>query len=132
MKGIVSVLLTFMLGSSLNIDDFGAKPDDSSYAASVINGEAFNSAILAANAGIEKTVVISSGKSYFMLPAGDIFNIINVTVQIDGIINAWPGAESQWPTNSDGGVLSLISFVNTQGLIITGTGEVNGNGYNWW
>ena len=78
---------------NLNIDDFGTRPNDNSYDAALINGKAIFSAINAANTGSDRTVVIDGeeGKIYTMIPAGTNQNLMNVTIQIDGRVNAFDG-----------------------------------------
>jgi hypothetical protein len=126
------LFIYFFISNALNIDDFGAIPNDSSYDSSIINGKAFNNAIYAANFGSDRIVSIDAGKEYYMLPEDAIYNITNVTIQLDGTLNAWVGDESKWPTGKTGGVLSFISFINNTGLILHGNGVINGNGYMWW
>jgi polygalacturonase len=122
----------FLSLNALNIDDFGAIWNDTSYEASIANGQAFNSALKAANSGSDRAVTIEAGKVYTMLPAGGVDGLVNVTIQLDGEIYAWGGPESDWPVDQSGGVLALISLTNTQGLVVTGTGLIDGQGYRWW
>ncbi len=63
-----------------------------------------------------------------MLPAGQVSNLVNVTIQIDGTINAWNGDLSKWPGGGD----TLISLSDTYGLVIKGNGKIDGFGYSWW
>ena len=127
-------LLLIELSENLNIDDFGTKPNDTSFDAAVINGKAILSAINAANNGWDRTVVIDGhgGKIYTMVPAGSNANLINVTIQIDGRVNAWEGDESTWPQTSQGRSISMFSISNTQNLTIKGNGIIDGFGYDWW
>jgi hypothetical protein len=119
--------------TSLNIDDFGTRPNDQSFDAAVINGKAIFQAINAANNGSDRTVTIdgAGGKIYTMVPAGSYNNLINVTIQIDGRVNAWEGDVTKWPQSS-GGSISMFSISNTQNLRICGNGIVDGFGYLWW
>ncbi len=82
------------LSNCNNIDDFGAKSNDTSYNTSITNGKAFLSTIISANNGPDRTVFIEGGKTYTFLPAGLIVNLTNVTIQIEGRINAWSGDET--------------------------------------
>ena len=118
----------------LNIDDFGAKPNDNSFDAAVINGKAIFNAINAANNGSDRTVVIDGkgGKVYTMVPAGYIVDLVNVTIQFDGRINAWDGDKSKWPQSENGNSIPMFSITNTQNMIIRGNGVVDGFGYSWW
>ena len=123
------LLLVFLYATpliSLNIDDFGALPNNKSFDAAVINGKAIYSAILTANNGPDRTVIIDGvgGKVYTMVPGGIIYNLVNVTIQIDGRVNAWDGDESKWPLTSTGSPIAMFSMINTQNLIIRGSGIV--------
>ena len=117
--------------SSLNIKDFGAVSFDASLTAALKNGMALNAAIQAANS-TDKLVTVSPGEVYTMLPAGTISNLVDVTFQLDGSIIAWGGPEEDWPTDSKGGVLTLLCFEYTDGLVIQGSGLIDGQGYLWW
>jgi hypothetical protein len=82
------------LSNCLNIDDFGAKSNDSSYETAVINGNAIYKAINAANNGKDRVVLIQSSETYTMVPQDIINGVKNVTIHLDGQINAWNGDES--------------------------------------
>ena len=125
-------LLCIYSTNSLNIDDFGAISDDSTYEAAIMNGKAFMNCLIAANTGNDRTVVIAAGKNYTVLPAARIENLVNVTILFDGIFFAWNGNHSFWPDGIENGAMPLISLYNTQGLVIKGNGIIEGNGYIWW
>lgn len=133
---ILKIVLVFInlisLFYSLNIDDFGAIAGNSSHNVSLINGRAFYDALIAANNGTDRTVLISYGKTYNMLPYGPIQNVINVTIQIDGTINTYITDVKQWPLSDSGSALNLIDLELCKGLIIRGNGTINGYGYIWW
>ena len=67
-----------------------------------------------------------------MVPAGSYNNLINVTIQIDGRVNAWEGNVTQWPQTSGGNSISMFPISNSINLTIRGNGIVDGFGYNWW
>jgi hypothetical protein len=97
-KHLVLILLWVCTVYAYNIDDFGAKPDDASYKTAKANGKAFLDAVLAANLSTtDKTVIVSRGKNYTMLPYAIINDINNVTIEINGIINAWCENVANWP-----------------------------------
>ena len=79
-RSILFLLILIYLSKSLNIDEFGTRPNDNSFDAAVINGKAILNAINAANNGSDRTVVIDGlgGKIYTMVPAGYINNLVNV------------------------------------------------------
>ena len=93
---IFILLFSINLSYCLNIDDFGAKSNDSSYETAVINGNAIYKAIYAANKGQDRVVLIQNGKTYTMVPQDIIDGVKNVTIQVDGRINAWNGDESNY------------------------------------
>jgi polygalacturonase len=131
----LSILLCISSTNPLNIDDFGAVNDNSTYEAAIMNGKAFMNCLIAANAGRDRTVLIASGKNYTILPVARIENLVNVTILFDGIFFAWNGNHSLWPDIVDGkekNAMPLISLYNTQGLVIKGEGIIEGNGYIWW
>ncbi|OMJ70769.1 hypothetical protein SteCoe_31190 [Stentor coeruleus] len=134
MKVLVSAWLCsfIFISAALNIDQFGAISGESAFHVAIKNGEAFNNAVISANTGSDRTVVISAGKTYWMLPAGTLYNLNNLVINIDGTIIAWGGEEGEWPTGPNGHVLDLISIQNTNNLTIQGTGLIEGQGYNWW
>lgn len=126
---LLNLFLIFNNSFSFNIEDFGAKSDNSSYETSVLNGIAFNQGIIAANnSQTDHVLLIPANKIYTMLPAGTLSNLYNITIQLEGRINAWNGDEKKWPA----GALSLIQLSNTHNLIIRGNGIIDGFGYSWW
>jgi polygalacturonase len=128
---LVQISLLICLAESLNIDEFGAIPNNGSFEVALINGAAFRKAVLTANAGNDRTVVISN--VYSMLPSETIYNLTDVCIQLDGEILAWNGDENKWPNRQSGGnALPLIKFEKTDGLVIRGDGKIDGNGFNWW
>lgn len=130
---IVGICALFLAVFSLDIEDFGAKSDDDSLEAALLNGKALNSAILSANSGSDKIVRISSGKVYFMIPNGLLANLENLKIQLDGRINTWIGPKEYWPVDNKGSMLALISIVNSKGLMIQGHGVIDGQAYTtWW
>mmetsp|Transcript_6990 Transcript_6990/g.12839 ORF Transcript_6990/g.12839 Transcript_6990/m.12839 type:complete len:441 (-) Transcript_6990:29-1351(-) len=124
--------IALWLVRGLDIEDFGAIHGDFSKTVSLVNGQAFNKAVLAAQAGTDKTVTIRAGREYSMLPAGVIENLTDIEIVVDGTIHAWEGSEEDWPLNSSGDVLSLIELQYTQNLVIRGNGTIDGHGYRWW
>lgn len=54
---------------------------------------------MAANSSIshDRTVIVSAGKNYTILPSGEIDGVYNLTIQFDGIFNAWHENIVDWP-----------------------------------
>jgi len=131
---IIIKLFSFaLICKSINIDDFGAKSNDTSYETAILNGLAFNKALNAANSSMsDRSVLIQSNKVYTMLPAGFVYNIINVTILLEGKLNAFNGDINKWPKDQNGHSYSFILIKYTQGLVIKGNGSINGHGFAWW
>ena len=132
-----SFLLLFLIVissiSALKLADFGAIPDDPTYASVVQNGKSLEAALLAANSTDEdRTVWIESNYTYHMLPSKTIFGLYNVTLKIDGSLVAWEGDIELWPRNVFNNSISLISLNDSYNLKICGKGVVEGVGYRWW
>jgi polygalacturonase len=138
MIAISLFLILISSAFSLDIEDFGARSNDSTLKTALLNGAALNAALLAANLNSasdftnDKTVIIQKGKVYYMLPAGPVTDLTDVTLELNGEIWAWGDNQSNWPKDSNGNVLPLISLTNTSGLVIKGTGLIEGRGYAWW
>ena len=116
------------LSTSFKLSQFGAINNNSSYEAAIINGKALNLGLIAANKSqTDHLLQIEPNSVYTLIPSDVLTNLINVTIQIDGRINAWDGDEKKWPDGR-----SLISLQNTFGLTIKGNGVIDGFGYKWW
>ena len=81
---------------------------------------------------LDRSVLIQSNKVYTMLPAGFVYNIINVTILFEGQLNAFDGDINKWPKDQNGHSYSFILIKYTQGLVIKGNGSINGHGFAWW
>lgn len=126
---IINIAVLINLSKSFNLETFGAKSNDPSHQTALVNGNAFKKGVTAANSSqTDRTLVIEAGHAYTMIPPGTLSGLINVTIQINGRINAWNGDETQWPNNGE----TLFSFRDTQGLVIKGNGIIDGFGYSWW
>jgi hypothetical protein len=133
MKNFIIILFKLTvfinISQSFNLASFGAKVNDSSHQTALINGAAFKKGIIAANSSLtDRTLVIEADHVYTMLPPGLLSRLINVTIELNGRINAWNGNESLWPNNGE----TLLTFEKTQGLVIKGNGIIDGFGYSWW
>lgn len=123
------------VGSSaaILITEFGAVANDTSYNASYINGKALFDAVLAANSGTDREVLVPGGLTFTMLPYAAFSGVQFVTLRIDGVLNAFPGDQLLWPNNTyNGRTLNIIEFDNSDHVTITGAGSIEGNGYRWW
>lgn len=59
-----------------------------------------------------------------------ISNLYNVTLKIDGVLEGSLHFD-QWPTDR-GSVIDILSFEDCESLTISGSGMVDGRGYDWW
>lgn len=122
----------------LSIESFGAIPWDNSTAAAQNNGVAIFNAFAAANVGFNntRTVWVPPNRNYTVLPHAPLLNLNDVTLRIDGVLQADVADRSIWPNNTafslDSTALDLLSFGNSTGITITGSGVVDGDGYDWW
>lgn len=126
----ILIKLCFLLGFSygFKLNQFGAISNNASYEVALLNGRAFIQGLIAANLSqTDHELQIEPEHVYTIIPASTLINLINVTIRIDGRLNIWDGDEQKWPD-----ILSLISFKNTFGLVITGNGVIDGFGYKWW
>jgi len=125
-----------------NILDFGASANTRTLDAAQANGKAFYNAVVTANTthstGVNRTVWIPPGLTFWYIPFGVHSNIENVIVRLDGNLSVFsdivPANLSLWPNLSSGGLVSVMQFDNPKYLSLTGSGEgaILGNGYLWW
>ncbi len=132
---VSTALLVFLSATGLalashSIDDYGAVSNDPLEKAAVVNSAAVVSAIKAANSsGTDRTVLVPTGKSYhYFVIRADYLQ--NVTVQIEGVLIAVNNvSSSHWPSD---GTYATLWFEHCSGLTLTGSGTVDGQGYDWW
>lgn len=128
---LLSALMLPATAHLLDIDDFGARRNDSSEPAIRANIKAFNLAL--ADAKPSDTVLISAGKSAYTF-RGSILatNLFNVSLQIDGnivlddTIKAWPAPSSGMRPPP------WFYLFNSSHIIVSGAGEIDGQGLRWW
>ena len=134
----IAVVICFQPSrAALSIDDFGAVRNNFSYVASIRNGVALWRALQAANTGTHandtRRVEIPAGTNYSMLPHAVVTGLNDVTLQLDGTLWAWGDDRSKWPNASAGGAaLNFLAFSDTDGLVLTGDGVIEGEGNGWW
>ena len=125
---LFELIILINISEIFNLAAFGAKVNDSSHQTALMNGDAFKKGIIVANSSLtDRTLVIEVDHVYTMLPPGLLSGLINVTIKLNGRINAWNGNESLWPNNGE----TLLSFAKTQGLVIKGNGIIDGFGHSW-
>ena len=128
------VLLSVHAAEEFNILSFGAVDNNTSIEAATANGNAVNSALVAANASVGGgVVVIPAGHVFTMVPHAQIVGLRNVTLMLLGTLNVFPGNISLWPQRAgNNGALHFLEFDDCAGLSLIGNGTIIGNGYHWW
>lgn len=113
-----------------SISDYGGIPNDPSDAAAATNSLALQKALAAANtSGTDRVALVPAGTSYYHFWV-KVDYLVGVTLQIDGTLLISNNVSStEWP--ADGGYASLW-FEHARGLTLTGSGKVDGQGYDWW
>ena len=136
MQVFLSLLVIFS-GFSLalaahSVSDFGAVANNSSNPAASANTLALQKALVAANtSNTDRVALVPHAHSfyYFWLK---IDYLVNVTLQIDGTLLVSNNlSATEWPGTNIGDFASLW-FENANGLTLTGTGTIDGQGYDWW
>ena len=91
-------------------------------------------AIKAANSSTkdERRVLVPADLTFTMMPVV-VSNIKNVTIQIDGVLQASKNYK-QWPTTQGevAEVHHFMEFEDVEDLVVEGKGTVDGQGYMWW
>ncbi|RNA26782.1 glycoside hydrolase family, partial [Brachionus plicatilis] len=126
----ISFLSLYSKLQSCDIEDFGAVSNDRSYIASIQNGIALKNCFQSANSSSDRTVLVKN--DYSVIPDGVIYDLVDVTLQLDGVIRVWDADHTKWPNDTNNKALALLALTNTQGLVIKGNGVIHGNGYSWW
>ena len=133
MQKTILFLLFFFKANSINIEQFGAVSNSTTYETAIQNGIAFKQTLIAANKSTDdRTVLIEANKVYTLIPFGLVENLVNVEILLEGELSAWNGDILKWPQDQYGHSISLILLRNTQRLVIKGNGLINGNGNAWW
>ena len=118
-----------------NIVDYGAVANDASFDVAIKNGKAFNWALIAANgsslsssSSSDRVVLISGNddRVYYMLPAGDVPRLVNLTIQLDGKLILWDDDHTKYPVDKNGNTFNFISLSNSENLTIQGNGIIEG------
>jgi polygalacturonase len=119
-------LLHFL--SALVFEDFGAIAGIENWVVAQQNAGALLKALLAANASAtDRTIVIPAGRSYYMYAINST-NLSNINIQIDGVLK-YSDEISKWPATNN---YALLNFDNCEGIHLTGSGMIDGQGLNWW
>lgn len=116
--------------ASHSIDDYGAVPNDLSEKAATANSAAMVAALKAANTTAnDRTVLVPPGKSYYYFVVRSDY-LQDVTLQVEGVLLASNNiSSSQWPSD---GTYATLWFQYCRGLTLTGSGTIDGQGYDWW
>ena len=130
------MLLLFFLGTAaamteVTLGQFGAVNNTNTLAAAETNAAALEKAFFAASPNV--VIRVASDELYFFFHSS-VSGVDNVTLVLDGEFVIYGNEDiAAWPNrNNDGGNFSCFYFVNCTDLTLTGTGRINGKGYNWW
>lgn len=122
MKILICILLCYY-SQSINIDEYGAIANENT-----LNATKINTNILQ-QYSLSNTTVYIPNQTYYIYPF-IIVNQSNVIINITGTlvayydINHWPYHQHYYN--------DLIQFENCDNIYITGSGSIDGQGYNWW
>lgn len=111
---------------ALNIEDFGAVHGVQTWEVALKNAEAFVAALESANAGVDRTIVFGSQKTYYMYAVNGS-NLMDLHIRIDGTI-VYSDEIKRWPDKN----FALMYFTDCQDMLISGSGMIDGQGLNWW
>lgn len=136
LKSLIFFLLILLLKlksiSCHSILDFGGIPNNVSSYSAHTNVNAIKKAFYVANTDPnDRTVLIPPNQSFYFAEVA-LWNLHNVTLQIDGVwllsndFGDWP-----FPDQVNHSLAGL--FIGQSSLItITGSGMIDGQGYDWW
>jgi hypothetical protein len=135
---LIALLLVVSVTEGHSIVDFGAVPNNESYAAAVQNGYALFQAAQAAHQSPltgDRTVVIPVGE-WSMLPYTEpLDGLFKVTFDLQGTIAAFRGEIKLWPNHNGGGCIPVFAVYRSSQITLTSStqnGTVNGYGLRWW
>lgn len=139
---LLLAIVPFTTSQPFDIESFGAVPGQDTHAAALLNGQALESALIAANASTTRprTVLVRPGAVYAFLPhSSTIYGLSGVTLEIEGTLNLY---SQDFASNTSGAgypgwpnPYAALSFTQCSSVTITSTtrkGVVNGRGNLWW
>ncbi|EDQ90299.1 uncharacterized protein MONBRDRAFT_24614 [Monosiga brevicollis MX1] len=116
----------------VSILDFGAVPNSNNFYVATRNAAALMAAAQNASQlplGADRTVYVPPA-TFYMAPSS-YTGLHDLTFEIDGELIA-PLNMSLWPTDDHNNSLPIFQFTNCSRLLLTGSGVVDGQGYDWW
>ena len=129
---IISISLTLQLACSVhNINDYNAVASEDSWAAATRNSHALSTAFLAANTSqLDRTVWIPPHEIFYFKNL-TVTGLVDVTLIVDGTLKL-NNDLVQWERAVDGKKEEALYFTNSEGIHITGSGTIDGQGLEWW
>ena len=125
---LLALFLPLVWARSVSPRDFGAN-ESVSLAQATRNSAAIEKAFAAAGAG--GTVVVGAGETYVVMQSA-MAGLENATLVLDGRLVVW-NTISDWPDVPKGdGANVVLYFANATNLSISGSGVIDGQGYDWW
>ena len=124
----LGLLAILPLTSAISILDHGAIPSSSDLTSALANSQAIVDAFTAANSSAtDRVVEVPAGAAFFLMTS-TISDVHDVTFQIDGALYLHNTLED-WPDEAN---LYGFHIVDVTGFTLTGSGSMDGQGYNWW
>jgi hypothetical protein len=114
-----------------DISDFDALENVDTWAAAVKNTEALNSALLAANSSTRDRIVWIPPNTVFYIKNLTSSGLYDVTIIVDGTLKL-NNDLVRWEHETAGKKEEALYFVDCEGIHITGTGTIDGQGLAWW
>ena len=134
MQILSAVVVIFSLANlamaAHSIANLGAVPNNPSDSAAAANTLALQKALVAANASAtDREVLVPAGGSYYYYWL-KVDYLVNVTLRIDGTILVSNNiTATAWLVSGD---FASLWFERARGLTLTGSGKIDGQGYDWW
>ena len=127
---LIAFALANLAMAAHSIANFGAVPNNPSDSAAAANTLAIQKALVAANtSATDREVLVPAGGSYYYYWL-KVDYLVNVTLQIDGTILVSNNiTATAWPVSGD---FASLWFERARGLTLTGSGKIDGQGYDWW
>jgi polygalacturonase len=131
-KQIVSLcMLLHSCEGVFNINDFNALENVDTWAAAVQNTEALHSAIVAANSSTDDRTVWIPTNSVFYIKNVTLSYLHHITIVVDGTLRL-NNDLIHWKHEVAGKKEEALYFADCEGIHITGTGVIDGQGLAWW
>eukprot|EP00117_Sycon_ciliatum_P014161 scpid52596/ scgid14535/ Probable exopolygalacturonase X; Galacturan 1,4-alpha-galacturonidase; Poly(1,4-alpha-D-galacturonide)galacturonohydrolase; Probable exopolygalacturonase X; Galacturan 1,4-alpha-galacturonidase; Poly(1,4-alpha-D-galacturonide)galacturonohydrolase len=134
---IVTILLRASVATPLpeaasaSIMDFGAVANSNTVSAAQANSKAIEAAAKSVTAaGTGGTVVVPDNQTFYIHPVS-LSDLHGLTLELSGELRAHNNI-SAWPRDAGNNTEDVISIDQCTEFTLTGTGTLDGQGYDWW